>query len=128
MKRAIHPLAAVIFACLPTTAWAQITGGHIYGQVSDESGAALPGAAVVLSGVTIGGLSTMSGSEGSFRFLNLDPGTYDVRVSLKGFATVSRKVIVTTGVSLDLAFTLRLAEIEETVTVTAATPLVDSKK
>ena len=55
-------------------AWAQTASGQIYGVVTDESGAVLPGANVTISGANIGARSTTSGSQGEFRFLNLVPG------------------------------------------------------
>ena len=109
-------------------AWAQTASGQIYGVVTDESGAVLPGANVTISGANIGARSTTSGSQGDFRFLNLFPGTYKVNVTLTGFTTVNREVKVQTGVNVDLAFNLKVATVEETVTVTAETPIVDTKK
>ena len=121
-------LALFLSRGLATVAYAQTVAGNIYGRVTDESGAVLPGAAIKLSGATIGGLGTASGPRGDFRFLLLDPGRYTVAASLSGFTTVVREVVVTTGTSLDLGFVLRLAPTEETVTVTAETPVVDTKK
>ena len=83
---------------------------------------------MTISGATIGARSTVAGSQGDFRFLNLDPGTYKLNVALTGFTTVNREVMVQTGVNVDLAFNLKVATVEETVTVTAETPIVDTKK
>jgi hypothetical protein len=96
--------------------------------VADESGAVLPGASVTLAGEGIGTRNTTSGSQGDFRFLNLDPGSYRVTVSLSGFATVTREVIVATGVNVDVGFGLKVATLEETITITAETPVVDNKR
>ena len=57
-------------------AWAQTATGQVYGVVTDESGAVLPGATVALSGENTGARTTNTGNQGDFRFLNLDPGTY----------------------------------------------------
>jgi len=65
---------------------------------------------------------------GDFRFLALDPGTYTLSVSQKGFATATREVIGTTNFNVDLTLTLRVAVAEETVTITAKTPVGDTKK
>jgi len=60
--------------------------------------------------------------------LALDPGTYTLSVSQKGFATATREVIGTTNFNVDLTLTLRVAVAEETVTITAKTPVGDTKK
>jgi len=83
-KTLTFALTLALAAGLLTSAWAQISTGSIYGKVTDEQSAALPGATVTLTGATIGARTTHSGSGGEFRFLNLDPGTYTVAVSLRG--------------------------------------------
>src|SRR4029079_10556547 len=97
-------------------AWAQGSGGNIYGTISDESGAVLPGATVTLGGPS-GTRSTVSGSQGEFRFLNLDHGAYSLHLSLTGFSTVARDVTVTVGNNVNLTFTMKVATVEETITV-----------
>ena len=88
----------------------------------------MPGATISLKGENIRPTTTTAGSQGEFRFLNLDPGAYTVAVSLVGFGTVTRNVNVTTGVKVDLDFSLKVAAVEESITVTAETPVVESKK
>src|SRR5712692_883224 len=129
MKRlGLFGLALALVLGLASGAWAQFATGSIYGKVVDESGAVVPGASVTLTGATIGTRNTTSGSQGDFRFLNLDPGTYKVRVSLAGFSTQERSLIVNTGTNVDVTFPLKVTTVEETVTVTAETPMVDTKK
>src|SRR5919109_346299 len=125
-KRAVLALALVLG--LAPGAFAQIATGNIYGTVTDESGAVLPGANVTLSGATIGSRTTTTGNQGDFRFLNIDPGSYKLAVSLAGFTTVNRQVNVSTGATLNLTFNMKVTGVEETVTVTAETPIVDTKK
>ena len=121
-------LAIALVAGLSSAALAQISTGSIYGKVTDEQSAVLPGATVTLTGANIGARTTHSGSGGEFRFLNLDPGTYTVAVSLGGFATTQRSVIVNANVNVEVAFVAKVASVSETVTVDAETPVVDSKK
>jgi Carboxypeptidase regulatory-like domain len=83
---------------------------------------------VTLTGPNIGTQTTTTGTQGEFRFLNLDPGTYRLAVSLTGFSTVNSDVIVNTGTNANLTFALKVAGLEETVTVTSETPVVDPKK
>jgi hypothetical protein len=127
MKRWIGLAVALLMAAAPS-AFAQATGGNIYGSVADASGAVLPGANVTLTSPTGGVRSTTSGTQGDFRFLNLDPGTYKLSVGLAGFATVNREVIIATGQNANLSFAMKVATVEETVTVTAETPVVDTKR
>jgi hypothetical protein len=126
MRRTLA-LALVLFAGLAPSAFSQIATGDIFGIVQDESGAVLPGATVTLTGPA-GSRTTTAGNEGSFRFLNLPFGTYTLHVALAGFASVERAVIVTTGQNVSLTFNLKVAAQAETITVTAETPVVDTKR
>jgi hypothetical protein len=127
MKRVVGLLVIVLLAPL-SGAWAQIATGNIYGKVVDESGAIMPGATVSLTGPTIGRVSTVTNAGGEFHFLNLDPSRYTVEVALVGFATVVRDAIINTGQNVELSFSLKVASQAETVTVTADTPTVDTKR
>jgi hypothetical protein len=127
MKRVVGLVLGLLLALLPAT-WAQQSTGNVFGTVVDESGAVMPGAGVSLTGPTIGKLSTVTGSQGDFHFLNLDPSTYKLEVSLAGFSTVLRQVIVNSGQNVNLSFSLKVATQAEVVTVTAETPVVDTKK
>jgi hypothetical protein len=129
MKRALGLLFVLLLVAVPAT-WAQVSGGNIYGNVADASGAVLPGATVTVASPTLGGAprTTTADQAGEFRFLNLDHGTYNVTVSLQGFATVTREVIVNTGVNVTIGFALKVAGLQEAVSVTAETPVVDTKR
>src|SRR5437588_2560551 len=109
---------------------AQISSGNIYGTAVDEQGGVLPGVEVTLLATSIGGAprTTVSDSQGQFRFLNLDPGTYKLTLNLAGFTKADREVIVNTGVNVNLSFTLRVSSLQENVTVTAETPVIDIKR
>jgi hypothetical protein len=127
MKRIIGLALALSLGFVPGL-WAQASTGNIYGTVADASGAPIPGATVAISGTNMGGRTTQTGANGEFRFLNLDPGTYKLTVSMSGFATVNREVVVTTGQNVNLSFGMRVATHAEEVTVTAETPIVDTKR
>lgn len=128
MKRTLG--LAMVLALLAPGVWAQTAGGNIYGTVTDASGAALPGATVTLVATTIGGAprTATTGGNGEFRFLNLDPGAYKVSVARSGFATMTREVKVNVGVNVNLDFGLKLATKAEEITVTAETPVIDTKR
>jgi hypothetical protein len=126
MKRVLGLGLALIMGCLPS-AFAQTASGNIYGTVNDQSGAMLPGAAVKLTS-PVGNRETTSGPQGDFRFLNLDHGSYELTVTLSGFSTVKRSVEVNVGENVNLNFQLKLAQVQEMITVTTETPVVDVKK
>jgi hypothetical protein len=125
MNRFLHLALGLLLTAAP--AFAQISTGNIYGAVTDQQGAVLPGVTVTLTG-DFGTKTTVTSGNGEFRFLSLDNGAYTLTVSLAGFAKMVRDVRVTTGENVNLAFTLRVAGVEETVEVTGETPLVDVKK
>jgi len=103
------------------------TTGAINGRVSDESDAALPGVTINISSPAMQGTrTTVTGEDGSFRFPAVPPGEYRVSYELTGFATVVRE-----GVRVGLGFTatlnteMKVAALQETVTVTGDSPVVD---
>src|SRR5262249_54990653 len=127
MKRIIGLALALVVGAVPSL-WAQASGGSIYGNVTDASGAAVPGALVTLASPKVSERTTPASAQGEFRFLNVDPGTYTLGVALTGFATANRQVIVTTGQSVNVTFAMKVASMAETVTVSAESPVVDTKR
>jgi len=125
MRRILYLGLGLFFAVAP--AFAQRSTGNIYGKVADPQGAVLPGASVTLSG-DFGTRSTTTDAGGEFRFLSVDYGDYKVTVAISGFAKMTREVRVTTGENLNLPFAMKVAAVEETVEVSAESPLVDVKK
>ena len=95
-KKMLGLAAALILGLAPGLFAQPAATGNIYGTVTDDSGAVMPGAAVTLSGPQ-GSRSTTSGTQGDFRFLNVPHGTHKLTVALTGFATVNREVIVARG-------------------------------
>ena len=131
MRRFTHVVAIVFLALLaleqPVSAQ---TTGSLIGTVQDETGAVLPGATVTLSGVTlIGGPSAVvTDITGSYRFDRLPPGVYAVRFELEGFKTVDRRDIrVSAAFTADVHVKLAIGRMEERVTVTGESPVVDTK-
>ena len=125
MKRRLIVLAMLVLASVG--AYAQTSTGNVLGTVTDASGAVLPGATVTISGEA-GTRTTISGSDGSFRFLNMDYGTYKVAVSLAGFAGANRSVSIVTGANTTLAISLAVGGQTETVEVSGEAPLIDVTK
>jgi hypothetical protein len=117
-------LAAAIAAILPGPASAQT----IAGVVRDASGGVLPGVTVEASSPALieKVRSAVTDGSGQFRLDTLVAGVYSVTYALPGFSTVKRDgVQVQTGVTLTLNADLRLGGLQETITVTGETPVVD---
>ncbi len=124
---AICLMAAVVSAPLFGQG-ASATYGNIYGKVTDESGGALPGVSVTLTGGG-GARTTTSGGQGDFRFLNLAPGSYTVKTELSGFSTVERtNVTVSLGANTEVAVPMKIASVATTITVSSETPLLDTRR
>jgi Carboxypeptidase regulatory-like domain len=102
--------------------------GSISGQVVDDSGAALPGANVTAtSPAQIGALSAVTNEEGMYRFPSVPPGVYKLDFALTGFNTLVREEIrVALGFNAAVNVKLQVAAVQETVTVSGASPVVDT--
>jgi hypothetical protein len=103
--------------------------GEIYGKVTDATGAVMPGATVTLSSsVLLQPQTAVSTENGSYRFPGLGVGTYTVRFELTGFKTVVKEGFrLQLGESAQVNQALEISTMQETVTVTGETPLVDLK-
>jgi hypothetical protein len=131
MRRAITRLF-VLGACaaatlIPVDAGAQ-ERGSIVGLVQDSTGAVLPGVTVEASTpVLIEQMrSAITDSSGRYAIIDLRPGTYTVTFTLPGFKTVKREGIVLEGAfAATVNTSLTVGQVEETVTVTGASPVVD---
>jgi Ca-activated chloride channel family protein len=106
---------------------AQSSLGHIRGVVTDASGAVLPGVAVSLSGVNIIERRTTTDEKGAFSFLAIEAGRYTVTAVLAGFNRGVASADVTAGNTLKLALSLGISSLAEAVTVTGASPTVDTQ-
>jgi hypothetical protein len=100
--------------------------GNIRGTVTGSDDTPLPGVTVTVSGDR-GRQTFITDSDGEFRFLGLDPGTYTVTAELSGFATSTRKADVVIGRNTDVPMRLSAAASEE-ITVSAATPVIDTRE
>jgi outer membrane receptor protein involved in Fe transport len=106
-----------VLLLLPTGVFAQSV--NVSGAIADTSGAVVPGATVVLAGPA-GSQTTVSGAEGEYTFRNVAAGTYQVTVTLAGFAPATQSVTVAaTNVTVPRV-TLALGTLGETVVVSAS--------
>jgi len=122
-------IAAFAILALVTAgmAFGQAQRGNVYGNVMDDTGNALPGVTVELSGIGATRVQ-VTDAQGGFRFPALDPGRYSVTATLEGFSTVEFPN-VTVGVGRNTTLQLQLtAAVEEVITVTSESPLLDERK
>ena len=107
--------------------WAQATSS-INGRVVDQAGAVLPGVTVTVTSAATGAVrETLTNAEGLYTVPALIPGTYNVKVDLAGFAgSEARGIEVATGATLTVDVAMKLASIQESVTVTGQSPLVEA--
>jgi len=125
--------ALVIGASLmlfPVLVKAQIADAVVEVLAQDESKAVLPGVTVTVARPDTGFTQTsVTDGTGMARFVALQPGTYNVKFELQGFATVNQEgVTLRVGQTAKLTATLKVAKVAETVNVTAEAPLVDIYK
>jgi outer membrane receptor protein involved in Fe transport len=132
MRRHLGILVTSIVLIVLTTlpARAQVAQAELRGTVLDESGAALPGVTVTATQVDTGTSRTTTSTEtGVFVMPALPVGTYRVRAELSGFSTiVQENLALAVGQSALLTFTMKVAAVQETVTVAGQSPLVETKK
>jgi hypothetical protein len=117
-------------ALLPANVSAQALYGTITGTVTDDSGAAIPGATVTVLNENTGlEINAVSDEAGAYTVRNLQPGTYTVKASLQGF-----KEFVQTGLPVGQNETsradakLEVGALTESVTVTTEAALLKTDK
>jgi hypothetical protein len=129
MRRVVRVLAGVLILgiLVPSVVYAQAS---IAGVVKDASGAVLPGVTVEASSPALieKVRSVATDGSGQYRIVDLRPGTYTVTFTLPGFTVVKREGIELTG-SFNAAVNadLKVGGLEETITVTGASPIVDTQ-
>ncbi len=126
MKK-VSLLVLALALLMPRLAMAQATG-TIAGTVKDTSGAVLPGVSVEASSPALieKVRAVTTDASGNYKIVDLRPGTYTVTVTLPGFSTFKREGLeLSAGFTANVSAELKVGSLEETVTVTGATPIVD---
>ena len=128
MNRVLRNLsiAAVTLILTSALAWAQATA-ELNGRVTDESGAVLPGVTVTATQTDTGFTrSVVTDGTGAWVMPNVPTGPYRLEVSLQGFRTyVQTGIVLQVGATPTINAELAVGNLEETVSVEAATPIVD---
>ncbi|MDH5715314.1 MAG: carboxypeptidase-like regulatory domain-containing protein, partial [Candidatus Aminicenantes bacterium] len=99
----------------------------VVGQLSDETGAVLPGVTITLRNVDTGMVRTTVTSErGLYSIRAVPPGNYELTAELEGFETITQTGLkLTIGATATLNITLRIAAVREVITVTGEAPLIE---
>ena len=115
-------------ALVNSPAWAQ--EATVFGQVTDESGAVLPGATVTVSSpaLQVKQVVQVTNASGEYRVTPLPLGTYSIEFTLTGFQTMRREGLqLTAGFVARVDVALKVGAVEESVTVSGISPVVDVK-
>jgi Carboxypeptidase regulatory-like domain len=122
-------LTAGVLALCAGSAYAQGMGS-IFGKVTDPSGGVLPGVTVTVSGTALQRpLTAVTGTTGTYQFPQVPIGTYTVTFELSGFKKAARpNIIVTINFNAPVDQKMEIGQVSEEMTVTAAAPVVDTKK
>lgn len=126
--RLVELVAIPLLALLAIPAYAQQGTSTIAGRITDEQGGALPGVAITLTNEDTGAFREVTtGADGSFSAPQLKPGRYKVVAKLQSFNTFERSGLqVAIGETSMVNATMKLGSLQETVTVSAESPLVDT--
>jgi hypothetical protein len=118
-------LAACVLAAAPVFAQATST---FNGLVLDQADAVLPGVTVSATNVSTGVVrTTVSNEQGLYSIPGLEPGTYEIKTDLSGFASAVRNTVrLDVNATITVDFRLGLAGVQETLTVTGQAPLIET--
>lgn len=119
-----------IFLVLVSAAIAQRTTADIVGNVVDPAGGAVAGATITATNVATSATRTVTtDSSGSFRFVNLSPGRYDVSAEAANFSkSVVKSLELNVGSDLSINIEVKPGQITEVVEVTADGTLVQTTR
>jgi len=120
----VAALLAILLGSFAVDSSAQgVQTGSIRGTVSDQQNLPVPGVTVTIQSPALQGVrSTVSAGDGSYSFLRLPPGKYEVAFEITSFAPVKKSVDVLLGLSAEQDVTLAAAGRTEEVQVVAASP------
>ena len=129
MKRFLGVFAVVIALGLARPVAAQVQTGSILVRAADQQGAMMPGVTITISSPVLvaGTMTAVTDASGIYRFPSLVPGTYSVKLELSGFQTINREaIVVLVGQTTPVDFAMNVASVAENITVTGASPTVDT--
>jgi outer membrane receptor protein involved in Fe transport len=122
-------VALLMLSPAAVPAFAQSATASLGGVVTDDTGGALPGVAITIANKANGVTQTLvTGPDGRFRAVALQPATYELTAELTGFGALRRTLTLFVGTDATMDFKLGVASLAENITVAAVSPLVEVTK
>jgi len=131
MNRISYGSVALVatFVLMASDASAQVDRATVTGTVRDDSGGVVPGATVTARNVATNVPSpSITDAQGTYSIGALIPGSYIVEVELVGFQKTNRKVDLDVGQRSRVDFTLAVGAVEQSVTVQASSPIINTEQ
>lgn len=129
-KTFVITVAALAMVGAASVAAAQsVANGTIRGRVTDETGGALPGVTVTVTSpsLLVPQLSIVTQGQGDYSLPDLPIGQYRVTYDLGGFQRFIREqIVITAGFSAEINVTMKVGSVEESLTVSGQSPVVDT--
>jgi hypothetical protein len=122
-------ILVMIAGAIPALAQASGSTAELRGQVTDTTGAVIPGSTVTLTDRSKGlSRSVTTDSEGNYVFIGLLPSSYDLKVEAKGFASSTARVELTVGQQANIPFKLTAGGLEVAVDIVAGAEVVETER
>src|SRR6185436_12101196 len=123
-------LAALLFlTAAAAPVHAQSATASVGGVVTDDTGGALPGVTITVANKANGVTQTLvTGPDGRFRAVALQPSTYELTAELTGFGSLRRTLTLFVGTDATMDFKMGVASLAENITVAAVSPLIEVTK
>ena len=123
-------LLLVLLTGLTVPALAQVSNAVVTGIVTDEQRGILPGVTITVTNAESGVVrSTVTEEYGRYRVGGIPPGRYNVKAELPGFATQEVKdITLTIGLEYTKDFTMSVAGVQESITITGESSIVETTK
>src|SRR5437667_11024808 len=120
-------IAALVMGGSASRVGAQVQATRLTGVVTDAQSAVLPGVTVTATSPSlIGSQTVVTEANGSYRFPSLPEGTYSLTFELSGFQTFKRgNIVLALSQTLTVDAQLQVASLQESLTITAESPVVD---
>ncbi len=129
-KNKYHISFVFLFGIITLALGAQDPSGTVRGKITDQQGLPLPGASLYLRSEKIMGMKTFITTDtGTFQFLALLPGTYQLTLEMPGFKTaIIDDITIHTGRAVNLAVRMEMTTIDEEVDSRRFCPLHRQRK
>jgi Carboxypeptidase regulatory-like domain/TonB dependent receptor len=133
MRHTLNLIATIILVVVAgtATAFAQASSStaELRGQVTDASGAVIPGAKITLTDQAKGVIRTATTDDaGNYAFIGLLPSTYQLKVEAKGFASDAARVELTVGQQSNIPFKLSAGTVQAAIDIVAGAEVVETNR